>query len=389
MLKNIFNYIKKILKLENKNKTKSVYLSGLKIKTTDNLKTNPLEYFKSEERKLLEVNSSINPDIPYFPSIKEILKYFNDNYKVLPKMLINFALFNTKTSDFYIEKRIITKNKERYIYIPKNFTKKIQKIIKKDILDKLTFPEEICGYIKNKNIKLAVEKHVKKDILILIDIKNFFPGIGRIKVRKAFENLGYPSDVAAFLTALTTTKIKYQEDNKIKTKCALPIGSPTSPTIANLIITNINNQIKNYFKTLQNDNNISSIDHTIYADNIIISFNTSLKGQDLKNITNKIIIELKKIIAKNKLKINDSKIRVLKKRKIVLGLSINQKININKKYYKNLRAEIHNLSFNKHKLTKEKIETLKGKLSYLNFINPNKYNNLYKKYHTRLSEIFQ
>ncbi len=407
MIKNILNYIKNILNPKSKTneikqkeniilndqktelqKIKHIYLSGIKVKIIkDNLKTNPLEYFKEE--KLLIVNKSINPNIPYFSSIKELLKYFNNNYNISPKMLINFALFNTKTSDFYIEKKIITKNKERYIYIPKNFAKKVQKIIKKDILDKLTFPEEIYGYVKNKNIKLAVEKHVKKDILILIDIENFFPSIGRVKVRKAFENLGYPLYISAFLAALTTTKIKYTENNNLKIKCALPIGSPTSPTIANLIMTEINNKIKEYFKTLQNTENISLIEHTIYADNIIISFNSNLKGQNLKNITNEIIAKIKEILYKNKLKINYSKLRILRKRKTILGLCINQKINIKRKYYKNLRAEIHNLCFNKDKLTKEKVEKIKGKLSYLKFINSDKYNKLYKKYHTNLSEIFK
>jgi hypothetical protein len=73
----------------------------------------------------------------------------------------------------------------------------------------------------------APRNHARKEAVLALDIRNFFPNIRPERVTKVFERLGYPGEAAKILTRLTTYKHQ------------LPQGPPTSPAIANLCIPRI------------------------------------------------------------------------------------------------------------------------------------------------------
>lgn len=336
------------------------------------------------------------PGIPNFNTISDVLEYFEKEYKIKKSKLANFASFSSKTNQFYIERKILQKsskigNKARYIYIPKPFVKFVQKVILKDILEKVETPPQLVGFTKNKSIKDAVVSHVKKDVVLILDIEKFFQNTTAKKVFNIFKNIGYSREVSLFLTALTTTKVKVENKKGFKGKRALPTGSPTSPYLSKLALIDFVAELNELIKKWQNMP-IKDVDFSVYADNIIISFNTENK-EKRKEISKGIIENLQELLKKHGYKLNKEKTKILTKKKKVLGLVINEKINIDRNYYRKLRAEIHNLWKNKKQLGKSSfdeklIQKIRGKLNYLKLINPSKYNSLFIKYSTHLEELF-
>lgn len=86
------------------------------------------------------------------------------------------------------------------------------------------FPHpKCCGYVQNRNIRDNAQFHVGMKNLLKADIENFFPTITRDKMVKFFNKMEVNEDIAEELSNFLTI------DGR------LPLGLPTSPTIANAI----------------------------------------------------------------------------------------------------------------------------------------------------------
>ncbi|MCS7164786.1 MAG: reverse transcriptase family protein [Candidatus Calescibacterium sp.] len=328
-------------------------------------------------------------NVPKFKSANEVLNYFEKNYNIDRKKLCFFAA-SEKSELYYKIKKISKNGKERTLLIPSGFARKVQRIIHKDILCKIQFPEEMYGFIKGRNIVQALQKHTGKDVVISLDIKDFFENTTERKVYQAFrEILGYPSEVASLITGLTTanTVYPYQEGSR---KRVLPTGSPTSPIIANLCMARILHKINRRLSEISDKKNVQ-IDFSIYADNVIISYNSNgiQTSEELRKINDMIISKLSRVFRWYGYELNHLKTKVMRKKKRVLGLVINQKINIDRNYYRKLRAQTHRIYLKGIDQTDKKmIESLKGKLNYLRYINKAKYESLRRKYSAKLPELF-
>ncbi|MCX7759047.1 MAG: reverse transcriptase family protein [bacterium] len=351
----------------------------------------------SKNKKIEKLSKLIEGDVPLFSSANDVLDYFEKKYGLDRFKLAMFSASNR--SDFYYRTvKMVSGKKERAILIPSKFARKVQKVILNDILSKLEFPPEFCGFVKNRSIKDAVFNHIGKNVLLSLDIKNFFDNTSDYKVYRAFKFvLGYPHEVSLFLTGLTTANIIHTED-RVKRR-VIPTGSPTSPCIANLCMIPIFDKMKQKLGQIAKNNNLD-LHFSIYADNIVISYNPlnqAFSNQDLRIINNNIVDSIRSILKKSKYELNENKTRIMRKRKKVLGLVVNKKLNIDRKYYKNLRAQVHNFLYKKQNSVdnysssdqyQKIVQHLKGKLGYLRFINPGKYEAIRRKYCEKIPEIF-
>lgn len=151
----------------------------------------------------------------------------------------------------------------------------------------------------------------------------------------------------------------------------LPQGSPTSPILSNFICQSIDNRIISLCKKYR-------LDYTRYADDL--SFSTNDKSF-LKHYEN-FIYDLKLIINRSGFKINEKKTRLLfnRSQQKVTGIVVNDRINIDRKYYKNTRAMAHNLYTSGHFYIDGEfghINLLEGRFSFINAID--KSFNIYEK----------
>lgn len=217
-------------------------------------------------------------------------------------------------SSFQINK---SSGKKRVILAPKPAMKGIQGKIHHKLLCRVIPHAKAHGFIRGRSILTNISEHLGKEIIIKMDIKDFFPTIFHSRVLGLFLYLGYPKNVAENLAMLTTFKGR------------LPIGAPTSPSIANLICRKMDCRFMKLGESI-------GFSYTRYADDIAISgSNKSL---------NSYIPFFKSIINEEGFEVNEEKLRILRKggRQRVTGIVVNKKPNVRRTEVKRLRAVIHN-----------------------------------------------
>jgi len=102
--------------------------------------------------------------------------------------------------------------------------KDVHRLIKSEILDRVTFPDYLTGSLKGKDYKTNAALHKGAKIVISEDIGTFFPATTTAIVFDIWRNFfGFSDAVARCLTQLTS------RNNE------LPQGAITSPQLANLV----------------------------------------------------------------------------------------------------------------------------------------------------------
>jgi len=197
-----------------------------------------------------------------------------------------------------------------------------------DILVKLISKPHHCayGFVEGKNIVDGARIHVGKNYVYNIDLKDFFHSFDLNRVKMGFYNepfnlKGELEPIAYMIACLTTYKIN---DRRV-----LPQGSPASPSITNLLCWRLDHRLSGLAKRY-------GVDYTRYADDITFSSNHNCYKDEF-------ITELKRIIISQGLTINPKKTRLQSKliRQEVTGLTVNQKVNVTRKYIKDVRMYLY------------------------------------------------
>ncbi len=184
------------------------------------------------------------------------------------------------------------------------------------------------GFVPGKSIVDNAKLHLNQNYVYNIDLKDFFHSFDRNRVKvglmKPPFNLREGKEPLAFLIAcLCTHPIKIDDTEKV----VLPQGSPTSPTLTNILCTTLDRRLNGLAK-------FHNAKYSRYADDITFSSPHNIyKNEDF-------ITELKRIIEEDqKLAINQSKTRLQKKqyRQATTGLTVNEKVNVTRRYVKQVR----------------------------------------------------
>lgn len=237
----------------------------------------------------------------------------------------------------------------REINAPSKKMKHTQRWILDNILHKLNVGYFSHGFVPGRSIVTNASSHVNQDLVLEIDIKDFFPSVQFGSVYYVFKSAGYSKKVAWLLADLCTYHWK------------LPQGAPTSPTLANLATLNLDDKIAKYCAR-------RNFRYSRYADDITISGSFDLP------IHKKKIIE---IIEDDGFAINKNKTRMFSKSSSqkVTGLIVNDKVSIGRKRKKNIRAIVHNILKNGPEKENRKNdpffrEKLFGHLGHANSVEP-------------------
>jgi RNA-directed DNA polymerase len=140
------------------------------------------------------------------------------------------------------------------------------------------------------------------------------------------------------------------------------MGAPTSPVISNLACFLFDRRLMRFAEEQQ-------LTFTRYADDLTFSSN--------RKISDTTITAIKDIISSYGLVVNEQKTRTFtaKGSQVVTGLKVNEKVNVDRTYIRNIRAMLHN--WDKNGLVKaaaqnlneyQFINILKGKLDFLSMV---------------------
>lgn len=189
------------------------------------------------------------------------------------------------------------------------------------------------GFVQDKSIVTNAQLHIGKHYVYNIDLKDFFHSFDRNRVKMAFLKEpfllnGDKEPLAFFIASLCTHPLLLEDGT---TKTVLPQGSPTSPTLTNVLCVALDRRLNGLAKKFV-------ADYSRYADDITFSSHHSIFGkEDFQK-------ELKRIIEEDQsLRINAKKTRLQKTgfRKEVTGLTVNEKVNVQKRYVKQIRMWIY------------------------------------------------
>ncbi len=192
--------------------------------------------------------------------------------------------------------------------------------------------EAATGFVLEKSIVDNAKKHVGHHYVLNMDLKDFFHTFDRNRVKMGFMfepfNLNGDKEPLAFLLASLCTH-PFEIDGEEKT--VLPQGSPTSPTLTNILCKKLDRRLTGLA-------NRFGATYTRYADDITFSSPHNIYTDEAFNN------ELKRIIEDDqKLVINPKKTRLQKAgyRQEVTGLIVNDKVNVHRRYVKQIRMWLY------------------------------------------------
>lgn len=174
------------------------------------------------------------------------------------------------------------------------------------------------AFIAGRTIVGNASPHTNKKFILSLDIKDFFDSISIQKAVSAIKSAFPWKYREEFLHAIVGAS---------SLNGHLVQGSPLSPTISNIVCLNLDRRISSYCENLK-------ISFTRYADDFTFSsndFDFKTKTSFLDSIT--------KLISEEGFTLNNEKthIQLYNNRQVVTGLVVNSKVNVARKYVKELR----------------------------------------------------
>ncbi|MBS1584926.1 MAG: RNA-directed DNA polymerase [Bacteroidetes bacterium] len=249
---------------------------------------------------------------------------------------LNYYSLSKLQAQHYRQWSIPKKNGgERTIHAPVNGLKHVQACLNA-ILQVLFEPHYAAmGFLPGKSIVDNAKKHASKGFVYNLDLKDFFPSIPRERVWACLLlppfNLGSSTErrqLANRISFLCTASIEITDAERGKIlNTFLPQGAPTSPTITNIIARKLD-------RRLQGVANKYHLTYSRYADDITFSGNSNVFKK-----SGEVVLEIRRIIEDQKFQVNDKKVRLQQQgyRQEVTGLIVNEKVNVPRRYYRQLR----------------------------------------------------
>jgi len=262
---------------------------------------------------------------------------------------------------------------KRLISAPKTRIKELQMWMLENVLNRIENNDEVHGFIKGRSIISNAQPHLGKDIVINVDLKDFFPSISYKRVKGLFHKLGYSEQLSTVFALICT----YAETEKVemdgvsyyvqKGNRVLPQGSPASPAISNLIAFKLDKKIRGLAAKF-------NFTYTRYADDL--NFSTAKENE--KNIAS-LLFFLKKVIEAEGFTMHPAKTHIMRKGNLqkVTGIVVNEKLNVQRDQLRKFRAFLHSVDLHgwegkKWGNARNLINAVDGYINFVKMVNPDK-----------------
>lgn len=248
--------------------------------------------------------------LPYIASSLHIAAYLGVSPKLV-RQVLHKPSYHYRF--FEIRKKV---GKPRQITTPKTYLKVIQWWICDNILDRQPLHECVHGFRRGRSYVSNANVHFGQSHFLNIDIESFFPSISSDQVEAIFLKMGYPLEGAKTLRDLVTLG------------GTAPTGSPTSPMIANLVLTQLDEQLFGFAEA-------KGYRYTRYADDITFS--------SLEWIEVDVLDDVRRLVEQFGFKLNAKKTKFMGEgdRQEVTGLVINSHPNMPRDWRNTVRGYLH------------------------------------------------
>ncbi|HEY4309943.1 MAG TPA: reverse transcriptase family protein [Pirellulales bacterium] len=276
--------------------------------------------------------------------------------------------------------RVLAKCAEqiRLIEAPKLQLKRLQRQILTGVLERIPVHDAAHGFRRGRSIKTFAAPHVGKDVVLRLDLKEFFPSIRAARVQALFRTAGYPERVADLMAGLCThatpvdvwREAAIDFDDRLRVarnrySCRhLPQGAVTSPAIANLCAYRLDCRIAGLAGKV-------GATYTRYADDLVVS-----GGADFARVVKRFGLHIAVIAAEEGFAVNHRKTRIMRAgvSQHVAGIVVNERLNTHRQDYDRLKAILTNCV--RHGVVEQNREHhgdfqahLRGRISFVESIN--------------------
>src|SRR5258706_10782021 len=200
----------------------------------------------------------------------------------IPLLRLRWLAFHSEASgvSHYVRFQIPKKSGGmREIWAPQPKISAAQHWILENILSKLPVGPVAHGFVPGRSTVTNAAPHVKRAIVVNVDLKDFFPTITFPRVKGIYESLGYSPAVATVLALLSTEAPRREVEYSGKKYFvatgprALPQGASTSPALSNLAAWTLDRRLGGVASKL-------GWTYTRYADDLTFSGDTLVpKGE--------------------------------------------------------------------------------------------------------------
>jgi retron-type reverse transcriptase len=244
-----------------------------------------------------------------------------------------------------------------------------QQWILRNLLDRLANEAPAHGFIKGRSTVTNAAPHRKRDVVVNLDVSDFFPSVTFPRVRGVFKRLGYSPAAASVLALLCTEAprrpVEYNGQRYWVAvgDRALPQGASTSPALSNQVSRRLDRRLLGMCSRW-------GWTYTRYADDLTFSAPSGKRGEIAL-----LIARVRHILSEEGFSLNPRKGRVQRAagRQSVTGIVVNDKLSVPREEVRRLRAILHRAG--KTGLAAQNREGhpyfeawLRGKLAYLAMI---------------------
>ncbi len=272
----------------------------------------------------------------------------------------------------------------RTLHAPHRTLAAAQRWILDHILRRLPVESPAHGFHPGRGILSNAQAHVRRAVVVNLDLQDFFPSITFPRVRSVFQRLGY-SPAAATILALLCTEcprrvVEYagQAYHVAIGPRGLPQGACTSPALSNQVARRLDRRLRGLADKL-------GLTYTRYADDLTFSGDDRLKGR-----IGYLMARVRHIAEEEGYVVNEKKSRVLRRNtaQLVTGLVVNEKPTVRRRELRRLRAILNRaktegLERQNREARPNFVAWLQGKIAYVRMSRPD----LGAKLHSQLQQI--
>jgi RNA-directed DNA polymerase len=256
----------------------------------------------------------------------------------------------------------------RLISAPKPDFKRAQTWIARSITEHLPVHGAVHGFLAGRSTATNATVHSGADIVIKLDLRDFYPSVTLPRVKGVFRKAGYGEQVATVLALLCTEPPREEiAIDGVKYHVAigprsLPQGAPTSPSITNTLALRLDARLAGLARKL-------GVRYTRYADDLTFSWHGGPHGP-----VGKLVDAVRRIAADEGFAVHEKKTRIMRagRRQKVTGLVVNRTARdraapaarVPRTLVRQLRAAIHNRE-NGRPGRGESLEVLRGWAAYV------------------------
>lgn len=298
-------------------------------------------YSKGLQESKLDVEKLTSLGLPVIQTAQELAEHMGISINRLQWLTYHR---DTATLCHYVRFSIPKKSGgTREISAPKKELREAQWWIKEQILERLPIHPSAYGFVKGRNTVDNAREHVKKEVIVKMDLQDFFPSIHFWRVRGLFESFGYSRQISTLLALLTTEPPHQQVEFDGKYyyitvgERQLPQGACTSPAITNLIARRLDEKVSQLAEEYH-------YTYTRYADDLTFS---SREEKSSKSV-GVLLRAVRNIITNQGFQVNEEKTRILRssRRQRVTGVIVNEKPSLDRQALRNFRALLHDVEKN-------------------------------------------